>query len=116
MRTLPAPHELRTAARRSSHRSALREGPTVSPQDYVQQKAADGLPGLRPVQRQPAPAARGDGGASGVAVGGTITTSLLGLVCLPGNRSHTFYGRIPASQNVPAGSYADSVVLTVTYR
>lgn len=57
----------------------------------------------------------GDGGASGVAVGGTITTSLLGLVCLPGNRSHTVYGRIPASQNVPAGSYADSVVLTVTY-
>lgn len=57
----------------------------------------------------------GDGGASGARVGGTITTSLLALVCLPGNRSHTVYGRIPASQNVPAGVYADNVVLTVTY-
>ena len=57
----------------------------------------------------------GDGGASGARVGGTITTSLLSLVCLPGSRSHTVYGRIPASQNVPAGGYSDSVVLTVTY-
>lgn len=58
----------------------------------------------------------GDGGASGPMVGGTITTtSLLNLVCLPGNRSHTIHGRIPANQSVPAGGYADSVVLTVTY-
>lgn len=57
----------------------------------------------------------GDGGASGPTTGGTITTSLLSLVCLPGNKSHTIYGRIPANQSVPAGSYSDSVVLTVTY-
>ena len=57
----------------------------------------------------------GDGGASGPTVDGTITTSLLGLVCLPGNRPHTIHGRIPANQNVPAGAYTDSVVLTVTY-
>lgn len=57
----------------------------------------------------------GDGGASGAQVGGSVTTSLLALVCLPGNRSHTVYGRLPASQNVPAGAYTDSVVLTVTY-
>lgn len=57
----------------------------------------------------------GDGGASGPTVGGTITTSLLNLVCLPGNKPHTIYGRIPANQSVPAGSYSDSVVLTVTY-
>jgi len=57
----------------------------------------------------------GDGGASGPTTGGTITTSLLGLVCLPGNRSHTIHGRIPASQSVPAGGYGDTVVLTVTY-
>jgi spore coat protein U-like protein len=57
----------------------------------------------------------GDGGASGARVSGTVTTSLLALVCLPGNRSHTVYGRLPASQNVPAGAYTDSVMLTVTY-
>jgi spore coat protein U-like protein len=57
----------------------------------------------------------GDGGASGGTVGGSITTSLLSLLCLPGVRNHTVYGRLPANQSVPAGSYLDQVVLTVTY-
>lgn len=57
----------------------------------------------------------GDGGASGGTVGGSITTGLLSLLCLPGVRNHTVYGRLPASQSVPAGSYVDQVVLTVTY-
>lgn len=57
----------------------------------------------------------GDGGASGGTVGGTISTSLLSLLCLQGTRNHTVYGRIPASQSVPAGSYLDQVTLTVTY-
>jgi len=59
----------------------------------------------------------GDGGATGPAVGGAISTSLLNLslLCLPGSKTHTVYGRIPAGQNVPAGAYADTVVLTVTY-
>ncbi len=57
----------------------------------------------------------GDGGASGALVGGSISTGLLGLVCLQGSRNHTVYGRIPAAQNVPVGVYADQVVLTVTY-
>ena len=57
----------------------------------------------------------GDGGGSGAVVGGSISTSLLGLVCAPGARSHTVYGRIPANQNVPAGLYQDQVVLTITY-
>ena len=57
----------------------------------------------------------GDGGGSGAVVAGSISTSLLGLVCAPGSRSHTVYGRIPANQNVPAGLYQDQVVLTVTY-
>lgn len=59
----------------------------------------------------------GDGGASGAVVSGSINTNLLGLglLCLQGSRSHTIYGRIPAEQNVPAGSYSDSVVLTITY-
>lgn len=57
----------------------------------------------------------GDGGGSGAAVAGSIATSLLGLVCAPGARNHTVYGRIPANQNVPAGVYQDQVVLTITY-
>lgn len=57
----------------------------------------------------------GDGGASGALVGGSISSGLLGLVCLQGSRNHTVYGRIPAAQNVPVGVYADQVVLTVTY-
>ena len=57
----------------------------------------------------------GDGGAGGATVGGTITTSLLALLCLPGQQAHTIHGRIPANQSVPAGVYADEVVLTVTY-
>lgn len=57
----------------------------------------------------------GDGGASGSTVGGTISTSLLSLVCMQGTRGHTVYGRLPASQSVPAGSYLDQVTLTITY-
>ena len=48
--------------------------------------------------------------ASVVAIAG-----LLSLLCLPGVRNHTVYGRLPASQSVPAGSYVDQVVLTITY-
>lgn len=57
----------------------------------------------------------GDGGGGGGVVGGSITSGLLGLVCAPGTRNHTVYGRIPASQNVPSGLYQDQVVLTITY-
>ncbi|OSZ65763.1 spore coat U domain-containing protein [Hydrogenophaga sp. IBVHS2] len=57
----------------------------------------------------------GDGGASGTLVSGSISTGLLGLVCLQGSRNHTVYGRLPAAQNVPVGVYADQVVLTITY-
>lgn len=57
----------------------------------------------------------GDGGASGSVVGGSISTGLLGLVCLQGSRNHTVYGRVPAAQNVPVGVYQDQLVLTITY-
>ena len=57
----------------------------------------------------------GDGGGGGGVVGGSISSGLLGLVCAPGTRHHTVYGRVPASQNVPTGSYQDQVVLTITY-
>lgn len=57
----------------------------------------------------------GDGGGGGAAAGGNISSGLLGLVCAPGSRNHTVFGRIPALQNVPAGSYQDQVILTITY-
>jgi len=31
------------------------------------------------------------------------------------DRTLTVYGRIPAGQNVPAGAYADTIIVTVTY-
>ena len=55
----------------------------------------------------------GTGGTGTVA--GTISTSILGLICLAGNNNHTVYGRIPASQNVAAGLYSDTITVTVTY-
>lgn len=57
----------------------------------------------------------GEGGASGGTVGGNVSTGLLGLLCLQGQRSHTVYGRIPANQSVPAGTYLDQVTMTITY-
>lgn len=41
-------------------------------------------------------------GASGISASGT-------------DLNHPVYGRIPARQNVPAGAYADTVMVTVTY-
>lgn len=57
----------------------------------------------------------GDGGAGGASVAGSISTSVLGLLCAPGSRSHTVYGRIPASQSVPAGVYQDQIVMTISF-
>lgn len=56
----------------------------------------------------------GDGN-SAAAVPGTISTSILSLVCLPGTRNTTVYGRVPGSQNVGTGIYADTIVVTVTF-
>lgn len=42
---------------------------------------------------------------------GAVTGSGLGLVAVP----HIVYGRIPASQGVPTGSYTDTVQITVTF-
>lgn len=50
----------------------------------------------------------GSGGTSLVSDGYT-----LGLLVV--TRDYTAYGRIPGSQNVAAGAYADTVVVTVTY-
>lgn len=44
----------------------------------------------------------------------TITSSQL-LTVLGLTNNHTVYGRIPAGQNVAAGSYADTITVTVDY-
>ncbi len=52
----------------------------------------------------------------GDGTGGTSTISdgyLLGLFTVV--RDYTVYGRIPAAQNTPAGSYADTIIVTITY-
>lgn len=46
----------------------------------------------------------GDGSGGTATVGGSGT-----------NENHTVYGRIPAQQNVSVGSYADSIIVTVTF-
>lgn len=46
----------------------------------------------------------GDGSAGSVTLANTASTA-----------QETVYGRIPARQNVPAGGYADTIVVTITY-
>lgn len=45
--------------------------------------------------------------------GGTTTVS--GAFALPGAVDHTVYGRVPARQNVGAGSYSDAVTVTINF-
>jgi spore coat protein U-like protein len=49
--------------------------------------------------------------------GGSVTVTLTGGVNSGGVRSYTrsVFGRVPASQNVAAGSYSDTITLTVTW-
>ncbi|HEY9816722.1 MAG TPA: spore coat U domain-containing protein [Candidatus Obscuribacterales bacterium] len=52
----------------------------------------------------------------GDAGSGTTTVSdgyLLGLLTVV--RDYSVYGRLPASQNTPAGSYSDTIIVTVSY-
>lgn len=44
---------------------------------------------------------------------GTGSTSTVSTISTGGD--FAVYGRMPAGQNVPAGSYADTIVVTVTY-
>jgi spore coat protein U-like protein len=46
----------------------------------------------------------GDGSGGSSMVGGNAATA-----------SHTVYGRIPASQNVPVGAYADTITVIVNF-
>jgi spore coat protein U-like protein len=46
----------------------------------------------------------------GDGTGGTGTVSGSGE-----SANHTVYGRIPAGQNLPVGSYADTIIVTVTF-
>jgi spore coat protein U-like protein len=59
----------------------------------------------------------GSGGTSTVGGSFTLGNCTLLLLCSDEteSRNHTAYGRIPASQNVPAGSYSDTITVTVNY-
>lgn len=54
----------------------------------------------------------GTGGSSSVP--GSASSAGL-LACQQTTTNHTVYGRIPALQNVPAGGYSDTIIVTVTY-
>lgn len=57
----------------------------------------------------------GDGASgTGVASGSFHNPGLLS-VAVKHEETHHFYGRIPANQNVPAGTYSDSITVTVLY-
>jgi spore coat protein U-like protein len=45
--------------------------------------------------------------------GGTTTVS--GAFALPGAIDHTVYGRVPAQQNVGAGTYTDTITVTINF-
>ena len=49
--------------------------------------------------------------------GGSVTVTLTGGSVSGGTRRYTrsVFGRIPGSQNVPAGSYGDTITLTATF-
>lgn len=50
----------------------------------------------------------------GDGTGGTsISSGSIGILLLPND--HTIYGRIPGGQNPAAGSYSDTITVTVTY-
>lgn len=55
----------------------------------------------------------GSGGSS--TVSDAISSSILGLICLSGSKGHTVHARIPGSQNAVAGSYSDTITVTVIY-
>jgi len=52
----------------------------------------------------------GDGSASTSTVSDSYLLGLLTEV-----RNYPVYGRLPAAQNKPAGSYSDTIIVTVTY-
>jgi spore coat protein U-like protein len=47
--------------------------------------------------------------------GNTVGTDTVAGIGTGLNVGHTVYGRIPASQNVAAGSYSDTITVTVTF-
>ena len=57
----------------------------------------------------------GDGtSGTGVKSGSFHYPALIGIG-VKREETHYFYGRIPANQNVPAGTYSDSITVTVVY-
>lgn len=59
----------------------------------------------------------GNGTVGTSTVTGSISipgTLILGT-CTQSSPAHTIYARVPAAQNVPAGSYTDTIMVTVEY-
>ena len=56
-----------------------------------------------------------DPGRNAVWGDGTGGTSVRSVSGAPDGANYTVYGRIPAAQNVGAGSYSDQVIVTVTF-
>lgn len=54
-----------------------------------------------------------DAGRSSVWGDGSAGTSTVSAAA--GQRTHSVYGRVPARQNVGAGSYSDSLIITVNF-
>lgn len=58
----------------------------------------------------------GDGSGSSVTISDSyVLRDLLGLGQSSETRQYTVYGSIPSSQNVTAGVYSDTIIVTVTY-
>lgn len=51
----------------------------------------------------------------GNGTGGSVNVTNNFAALLSVDQTTTVYGRIPAGQNVPAGTYADTIVVTVTF-
>lgn len=47
--------------------------------------------------------------------GSTLGTDTVSQTSVGGDESHTVYGQVPGGQFVPAGSYSDTINVTITY-
>ena len=54
----------------------------------------------------------GNGGSSGAGVSSSVTSASVAVAAM---RVHTAYARMPAGQNVPPGTYAGSLLITIDY-
>ena len=56
-----------------------------------------------------------DTGGSSSRNGSVLVPGCLLLICADNTTTEPVYGRIPAQQIVPVGSYSDQILVTITY-